>query len=89
MKATTKILVFTVLLLSSCRGHFISDREYRNMVEADFRSRAGLLEAAGIDLASMDMDSEEYEALEFLYAYMSLWPSAILTRLWISQRKTA
>lgn len=72
MKAFYKFLLFFVLLLPSCSGHFISDRKYRKTVEKDLDSRSELLEAAGIDLGAMNLDREEFEALEFLYAYMSL-----------------
>lgn len=61
-----------VLALSSCSGHFISDREYRNAVLSDFSSRAALLEKAGVDLPGMDLTPDEREAMVFMYAYMPL-----------------
>lgn len=72
MKKNLNNLILAVLLFSSCSGHFISDREYRKTVEKDLKSRSGLLEAAGINFATMNLDREEHEALVFLYAYMSL-----------------
>ena len=67
------ITVFlTVALLSSNVQHFIPDRSSRKAVESDFKSRAELLEAAGVNLEAMKLDRQEKEALQFLYAYMSL-----------------
>lgn len=62
----------SAMLLCSCTGHFITDRNYRDTVASDFASRSELLEKSGIDLSSMSLSSEEKEALEFLYAYMPL-----------------
>lgn len=70
-----KKLLFSTLagvMFCSCAGHFISDSAYRSEVETDFNSRADLLSKAGIDLSSMDLEQDEKEALEFLYAYMPL-----------------
>ncbi len=61
-----------MLALTACTSHFITDGEYRSSVEEDFRSRSAIMEAAGIDLPSMDLNQKEEEALEFLYAYMPL-----------------
>lgn len=61
-----------VLLLSGCQSHFITDKAYREQVEADFASRQEILDAAGIDLESMGLKTDAREALEFLYAYMPL-----------------
>lgn len=54
------------LLLAGCQKHFMTDRGYRNMAEADFRDRAELLPEMDLDTLS----AEEREAMEFLYAYM-------------------
>lgn len=64
--------VLSGLVLCSCSGHFISDRDYREEVLSDFSSRSELLAKAGIDLSSMELSTDEREALEFLYAYMPL-----------------
>lgn len=71
MKKFTIVLAALASLIS-CTSHFISDEAYRAEVSEDFCSRSSILEAAGIDLESMDLKQEEKEALEFLYAYMPL-----------------
>lgn len=50
----------------------MADRQYRQMVEADFAARAEILEAADIDLDAMGLSRQERQAMEFLYAYMPL-----------------
>lgn len=68
------ILAAFVLMISSCHKekHFITDKEYRSQVHADFLSRQML--AIGRAEALFDgmdtLDTETREALEFLYAYM-------------------
>ena len=52
--------------------HFISDAEYRAIVEEDFAERDSIFQAAGIDLDAMGLTLDEKEALQFLYAYMPL-----------------
>ena len=66
------ILAAAIMMATSCTGHFISDRAYRETVMNDFAARQDIMEAAGIDLASMGLEVKEREALEFLYAYMPL-----------------
>ena len=61
-----------MLALTACTSHFITDEEYRGIVADDFQSRSAIMQAAGIDLASMGLNQKEEEALEFLYAYMPL-----------------
>ena len=56
--------VLSGLVLCSCSGHFISDRDYREEVLSDFSSRSELLAKAGIDLSSMELSTDEREALE-------------------------
>ena len=70
-----RILIFifaAVLALSGCGDHFISDAAYRATVQKDLESRTSVLEAAGVDFDAMGLDTEEREAMEFLYAYMPL-----------------
>ncbi|MBP5327192.1 MAG: transglutaminase domain-containing protein [Bacteroidales bacterium] len=69
------IIFFVVCIaLISCKKekHFISDKEYRNLVHADFMQRKQL--ASGLTHQLFDgmdtLDCETREALEFLYAYM-------------------
>ena len=59
-------------VLVSCSGGFISDKAYLRAVEDDFKSRAVLMEKAGICLDSMSLTKDEKEAMEFLYSYMPL-----------------
>lgn len=71
MRKLAHILV-AALLLCSCSQHFISDRSFRQKVENDYDSRQELLDAAGVSVDDMNLDSKAAEALKFLYAYMSL-----------------
>ena len=68
----SRFSLILMLALTACTSHFITDGEYRGIVADDFQSRSAIMEAAGIDLASMDLNQKEEEALEFLYAYMPL-----------------
>ena len=62
------------LMFASCNKerHFITDKEYRAQVNADFVARqAKTIGRADALFAGMDtLDTETREALEFLYAYM-------------------
>ena len=68
------IFSVTMMLLTSCHKekHFITDKEYRAQVHADFVARQELAAGRADALfAGMDtLDAETREALEFLYAYM-------------------
>ena len=66
------MIALAAVLSAGCGRHFISDAEYRHSVRKDLDARASVLEAAGVDLDAMGLDTEEYEAMEFLYAYMPL-----------------
>ena len=68
----SRFSLILMLALTACTSHFITDGEYRGIVADDFQSRSSIMQAAGIDLASMDLNQKEEEALEFLYAYMPL-----------------
>ena len=64
-----------MLLLASCKkGHFITDRDYRQQVERDFAKRADLVADSALHAAlfgGLDtLPMPEQEALKFLYAYM-------------------
>ena len=72
MRTYGYILVFVLLTLCGCNRNFMSDRQYRQMVENDFTARAQILEAAEVDLDAMDLSGKERQAMEFLYAYMPL-----------------
>ena len=68
------LLAFAAVLLASCdRGnHFLTDKDYRMQVHADFIARRQLADGRADALfAGMDtLRQPEREALEFLYAYM-------------------
>lgn len=72
MKRFLLAIVAAVAMLSGCCSHFISDRRYMDTVRADLAGRASVLEAAGVDLSAMELDEDELEAMQFLYAYMPL-----------------
>ena len=57
---------------AGCEPHFISDADYRQTVREDLASRAYVLDASGVDLDALDLETDELEAMEFLYAYMPL-----------------
>ena len=66
------LLASAAVMAGCCCSHFIKDAGYRQIVREDLASRASVLEAAGVDLNAMELDSNELEAMEFLYAYMPL-----------------
>lgn len=68
------IVVGLILLMTGCerKKHFISDGEYRRMVEYDFEQKKQMLADAPEDLFvvfNRPLTLEEKEALAFLYAY--------------------
>lgn len=69
-----KILLFVmgVLLLAACDHdpHFITDKDYRNEVHADFEARCDAFPMLQLWLDTLTR--MEREAMEFLYAYMPL-----------------
>ena len=76
MKRIISLCLSALVLAVSCapdeQMHFISDAGYRAQVEKDFAARESICSAAGVDLESMGLTSDEKEALQFLYAYMPL-----------------
>lgn len=68
------LLSMVLLLLVGCNRnpHFITDKQYRNQVHADFVARQELAQGRAEALfAGMDtLCRRDREALEFLYAYM-------------------
>ena len=75
MKKTLITLLLLSLLAASCKKeeHFISDRQYRDMMNSDLKQKMELLGLdAGFDsiLEQMCNSAREREALSFLYAYM-------------------
>ena len=88
MKRTIFFLMAALTLLSSCEvHHFMTDSSYRAKVEADLQKRLEperlkarfvvdkdsrrLTESDGF-VSDPYLTTEEFEALEFLYAYMPL-----------------
>jgi transglutaminase-like putative cysteine protease len=71
-------LTIIIFLFSSCNknAHFLTDKQYRSMVQADFEARKALAEGRATELFSIFNDKtltrKEKEALHFLYAYMPL-----------------
>ena len=61
-----------VLLLAACHRdpHFITDKDYRNEVHADFEARMAEFPMLQVQLDTLSR--AEREAMEFLYAYMPL-----------------
>lgn len=71
-KLLFSIAVFT-LTLSSCTEHFISDKNYRKMVEEDFQAKqTAIANPAVFKVFEEDLSVKEREAMMFLYAYMPL-----------------
>ncbi|MGX8713859.1 MAG: transglutaminase domain-containing protein [bacterium] len=72
MKKFILLAVATLLLLASCcrDPHFITDREYRDEVHADFEARMTEFPMLHVQLDTLPR--MEREAMEFLYAYMPL-----------------
>lgn len=66
------LAVAAVVLLAACGcdPHFITDRDYRNMVHADFEARMAQFPMLDVQLDTLSR--MEREAMEFLYAYMPL-----------------
>ena len=72
MKKISCLFLSAIVLLTGCNTHFISDEAFRQEVSEDFASRSEILASAGVALDAMDINQQEKEALEFLYAYMPL-----------------
>ncbi|MEG1288795.1 MAG: transglutaminase domain-containing protein [Bacteroidales bacterium] len=73
------LLGILLLLLQGCgikQDHFITNEEYRTMVERDFKARENILKLSDSSIFSVfnnsDMLLKEREAMEFLYAYSPL-----------------
>ena len=68
------ILAAAILLIlaAACNRdpHFITDRDYRNEVHADFAAR--MAEFPMLEVQLDTLSRMEREAMEFLYAYMPL-----------------
>ncbi len=64
--------VLAILLLTACRQdlHFLTDKDYRAEVHADFAAR--MAEFPMIEVQLDTLCTIEREAMEFLYAYMPL-----------------
>ncbi len=72
MRKYALLLAAALMCLSACHrnAHFITDKQYRAEVHADYEARM-----AGFPMLSLQLDTltaMEREAMEFLYAYMPL-----------------
>ncbi|MEI7595659.1 MAG: transglutaminase-like domain-containing protein [Bacteroidota bacterium] len=69
-------ILFAIIILQSCDNkHFITDSNYRTLVEKQFEKQKELAKNRSIQLFSVfdqKLSLEEKEALQFLYAYMPL-----------------
>lgn len=75
-------LAGTMVFLSSCGGHFLSESAYRKTVEEDLAARIAVFKDAGGEtswfgfadgaVGGEKISLAEREAMEFLYAYMPL-----------------
>ncbi len=72
MKKLLIVILAAASVFCGCTNHFISDSSYRGTVLNDLDTRSSVLEAAGVDLEAMGLETDEMEAMEFLYAYMPL-----------------
>lgn len=72
MKRLLIVILAAACVFSGCANHFISDSSYRETVRNDLETRSSILEAAGVNLEAMGLETDEMEAMEFLYAYMPL-----------------
>ena len=72
MKKYIFIILGVVLSLAACHRdpHFITDKDYRNEVHADFETR--MAEFPMLQVRLDTLSRAEREAMEFLYAYMPL-----------------
>ncbi len=68
----TVLIALAAGVAAGCSSHFISDADYRKTVREDLASRAYVLDASGVDLETLELETGELEAMEFLYAYMPL-----------------
>ena len=68
-------MVSVCMLSTSCNNekHFINDSDYRAKVENDFAAKKTILKNGKLfDIFNENIATEEKEALQFLYAYMTL-----------------
>ncbi len=72
MKKLLIVILAAASVFCGCTNHFISDSSYRGTVLNDLETRSSILEAAGVNLEAMGLETDEMEAMEFLYAYMPL-----------------
>ena len=72
MKRFRIVALLAFFALTGCASHFISDPEFRDTIASDLAERKIVLDASGVDIVSMGLETDEREALEFLYAYMPL-----------------
>ena len=64
--------IFALSLTANAQGQFISDTNYRNIVENIFKERVKTVGKTFYNTQKENLTADEQEALKFLYAYMPL-----------------
>ena len=64
--------IFALSLTANAQGQFISDANYRNIVENIFKERVKTVGKTFYNTQKEKLTADEQEALKFLYAYMPL-----------------
>ncbi len=77
MRRFTQVLFVSLIALLACNEetHFISDKDYRDVVEQKYQEKTNIAVARSgelFDVFNTNLTIEETEALKFLYAYMPL-----------------
>ena len=71
-KTLLSLLLLATSLGAWCDNHFITDAAYRSKVETVFKKRMQTVGKQFFNTKGLKPDTEQTEALEFLYAYMPL-----------------
>ena len=74
MKKILTLMLSSIFALSTMaqESHFISDQAYRDKVEKAFTEKMQLVGQQFFNTDGLNLNSEETQALRFLYAYMAL-----------------
>ena len=74
MKKILTLMLSSIFALSTMaqESHFISDQAYRDKVEKAFTEKMQLVGQQFFNTDGLNLNSEEMQALHFLYAYMAL-----------------
>ena len=72
-KTSLFIVLFTLLIGTSCKKEFISDKTYRAEVQKDFNAKKAALPHGNLfTIFDQSLTDNEKQALTFLYAYMPI-----------------